>query len=51
MDWYKSVNYFYQKKLWNEAQVWDAVSKEKITDAQYTEITGNTYPTERPIVA
>jgi hypothetical protein len=48
MDWYASINFFYQKELWTKGQVWDAVSKGKITPKQFTEITGDPYPTERP---
>ncbi|NEY99233.1 XkdX family protein [Heyndrickxia shackletonii] len=51
MDWYGNIKYFYEKKLWNEAQVWDAVSKEKITEEQFTEITGDPFPEERPVVS
>lgn len=50
MDWYANIKSFYDKNLWNKAQVWDAVSKSKITEEQYTEITGEQYPTDRPIV-
>lgn len=48
MDWFKTINSFYPK-YWNKGQVWDAVSMGKISETQYTEITGDTYPTERPI--
>lgn len=48
MDWVNTINLFYPK-YWNIAQVWDAVSMDKITQEQYTEITGDPYPTERPV--
>lgn len=51
MDWFKSIKWFYDEKLWNKAQVWDAVNKTKITKEQYAEIIGETYPVERPVVA
>lgn len=51
MAWYKNIKLFYTKGYWNIAQVWDAVSLSKITEAQYTEITGEVYLTERPVVA
>jgi hypothetical protein len=37
-------------QLWTKAMVWDAVNcaKPKITQEQYTEITGEPYPTIRP---
>lgn len=46
MDWYKTIKYFFDKKLWNIAQVWDAVQCEKITQEEFTKITGEPYPTE-----
>lgn len=50
MDWFILIKGFYNDNLWNKAQVWDAVSKSKITKEQYSEITKEIYPTERPIV-
>jgi len=49
MDWLKFINSFYPK-YWNIAQVWDAVQCVKITQEQFTEITYEPYPTERPVV-
>jgi hypothetical protein len=46
---FDKIKEYYDKGLWNKGQVWDAVSRNKITEAQYTEITGDAYPTERPI--
>lgn len=48
MDWFKLISSFYPK-YWTKGQVWDAVSLSKITEAQYTEIVGEEYPTERPV--
>lgn len=48
MDWFKTINLFYPK-YWTKGQVWDAVGLVKITESQYTEITGDIYPIERPI--
>lgn len=49
MNWYANIKTFYEKNLWTKAQVWDAVNKGKITEEQYTEITGESYPVERPV--
>lgn len=51
MNWYNNIKLFYIKGYWNIAQVWDAVSLGKIIETQYAEITGESYPTERPVVA
>lgn len=48
---FNKIKEYYDKQLWDKAMVWDAVSKSKITEAQYTEITGDAYPTERPVVS
>lgn len=50
MDWYVLINDYYKDGLWSKAWVWDAVGKGKITDLQYAEITGETYPVDRPVV-
>lgn len=50
MNWFLLVRGFYNDKLWNNTQVWDAVSKTKITQEQYEEIIGETYPIERPVI-
>lgn len=47
---FEKIKYYYDNHLWNKGMVWDAVNKGKITEAQYTEITGEVYPVERPIV-
>jgi hypothetical protein len=43
------IKEYYDKQLWDKGMVWDAVSKNKITQADYTTITDDTYPTTRPI--
>lgn len=45
MDWYTSIKRFYPK-YWTKEMVADAVTAGKITEVQYTEITGEDYPTE-----
>lgn len=50
LDWLKLIKGFYSDNLWNKAQVWDAVSKTKLTQEQYKEITGDIYPVERPVI-
>jgi uncharacterized XkdX family phage protein len=50
INWYGSIKMFYDDKLWNKAQIWDAVSLEKITPEQYEEIVGESHPTERPVI-
>ncbi len=50
MNWYGNIKRWYDKNYWDIAQVWDAVSMGKITSQQYTEITGESYPVERPII-
>ena len=48
---FEKIKSYYDNKLWTKAMIWDAVNcaKPKLTQAQYTEITGEPYPTERPI--
>lgn len=48
INWYEKVNEWYKNGNWTKAMVWDAVSKNKITQEQYTEITGEECPEERP---
>jgi Phage uncharacterised protein (Phage_XkdX) len=48
MDWLKWITLFYKNGYWTKGQVWDAVQCGKITEEQYTTITGDEYPTERP---
>lgn len=43
MDWFNKIKKFYDKGLWDKAQVAKAVEKGKITAAQYQEITGDVY--------
>jgi len=47
---YDKIKSYYDNKLWTKGMVWDAVNVKvpKITQAQYTTITGDAYPTERP---
>jgi hypothetical protein len=44
------IKSYYDAGLWTKGMVWDAVNapKPKITQDQYTQITGDAYPTERP---
>lgn len=41
---------YYDKRYWTKAMIWDAVNAKipKITQEQYTTITGDAYPNERP---
>lgn len=45
---FEKIKSYYDNNLWTKAMVWDAVSKVKITTDQYTEITGDVYPIDRP---
>lgn len=45
---FTTVKSFYNFGAWDKGMVWDAVSKEKISAEEYTAITGDEYPTERP---
>jgi len=45
---FEKIKGYYDSKLWRKPMVWDAVAKGKITDLQYTEITGEPYLTDRP---
>lgn len=40
---YDKIKSFYDKGLWNEAMVKDAVNKNKITAEEYSKITGESY--------
>ena len=42
-NWYDLIMGFYRDKLWNIDQVREAVVREKITEEQFTEITGEAY--------
>lgn len=46
--WYDRIKRFYDGGYWTKGQVWDGVDVGKISEEQYTEITGDEYPTERP---
>lgn len=43
MKWFEKIKKFYEKGLWNDRMVKDAVKKGKITEEEYKEITGNEY--------
>ena len=43
MKWFEKIKRFYEKGLWNDRMVKDAVKKGKITEKEYKEITGNDY--------
>jgi len=47
MDWLKLIKSFYPR-YWTKGQVWDAVQMGKITESQYEEIVGESFPAERP---
>lgn len=47
---FEKIKGYYEEGLWSKPWVWDSVSKGKITELQYKEITGETYPLERPTV-
>lgn len=40
MDWFKKIKDYYDRGLWNIEQVRIAVEKDKITEEEYKEITG-----------
>jgi uncharacterized XkdX family phage protein len=42
-DWYGKIKKYYNKGLWTEDQVRVAVTKNKITESEFEEITGITY--------
>lgn len=43
MDWFKSIQRWYNAKIWTKAMVADGVKADKITEAQYKTITGDKY--------
>ncbi len=43
MDWFKTVKGYFDSKLYNLEQVKVFVQREKITEEQYTDITGQEY--------
>ncbi len=40
---YEQIKKYYESGLWSEKRVHDAVQKNVITAAEYTQITGKTY--------
>ncbi|WP_373899266.1 XkdX family protein [Haloimpatiens sp. FM7315] len=46
---FEKIKEYYDNKFWNKAMVWDSVSKNKINQSQYTQITDEAYPIARPI--
>lgn len=51
MNWFEKVQRYYILGCYNNCDVWDFVSYKKITDLQYTDITKEEYPVERPVIA
>lgn len=47
LNWFNMIRSFFPR-FWNENMVGDAVRCEKITTAEYKEITGSEYQTETP---
>jgi uncharacterized XkdX family phage protein len=43
MDWFERIKNYYDTGLWDIERVRNAVVKEKITKAQFKEITGQDY--------
>lgn len=43
MDWFDKIKTYYNMGLWDVERVTNAVIKEKITEAQFKEITGQDY--------
>lgn len=43
MDWYVTIKRMYDRNLWTKKMVGDAVYAQKITEEQYTTITGEEY--------
>lgn len=41
MTWVDRIKKYYDSGLWTETMVMDAVNKNKITEAEYKEIVGN----------
>ncbi|ENY8654588.1 XkdX family protein [Clostridioides difficile] len=40
---FDKIKYYYDEKMWSKEMVKNAVSKEKITEKEYKEITGEDY--------
>ncbi|MEG0775507.1 XkdX family protein [Clostridium sp.] len=47
---FEKIKGYYVNGLWSKTMVWDSINcpKPKITQQQYTEITGEECPVERP---
>ena len=45
MNWYSMIKRFYDGGYWTEDMITNAVEKDKITEAEYKEITGENYAT------
>ena len=47
---FEKIKSYYDNNLWTKGMVWDAVNAKypKITQEEYTTITGDAYPAERP---
>ncbi|MCQ4895573.1 XkdX family protein [Anaerotruncus sp. DFI.9.16] len=43
MNWFEKIKRYFEKELWTEEMIANAVGKGKITAEQYAEITGQTY--------
>lgn len=43
MDWYSRIKRFYDEGLWTIEQVKEAVTYNKLTEAEFKEITGEDY--------
>ncbi len=45
MDWFERIKMHYEAGLWDISRVKDAVKKDKISESQFKEITGQEYDT------
>ena len=45
MDWFERIKMYYETGLWDISRVKDAVKKDKISESQFKEITGQEYDT------
>lgn len=43
MDWFERTKMYYEAGLWDISRVKDAVKKDKISESQFKEITGQEY--------
>lgn len=48
MNWFEKVKRYYDLGLYDNGDVWDFVSYNKITQEEYSEITHREYTDERP---